>query len=425
MKKYLLILIPVVLFALIFIQGCENDYPEDIWNPNYTTKPTPVISDISPDTTYSGIGEITISGQNFSENVADITVYFNGLKGTVLSATATELQVKVPTLIADSVKIQIHVSGAYLFGEYGGTGVTDVPFVMVDALAKYKSIDATTIIAGLACDLNENIYSILSIPRGIIQLQHPDSATFVQYSPSPTQIGYGIKWGPGNHIYLVRKNKNIYRVFPDASSYEIWAKVDENVMDLDFDQNGNLYTAGKEGKIFAIAPSADTALVARYGIDFDIPLLRVYGGYVYSVHDYQGTDTTILNQSIWRNQILDANGTLGPNELVFDWDAYMGRFGPAITAIVVDENGIFYIGNNYENNSKNEAITKLDIASGTAEALYPQILKIGVNNLVWGNGNYLYINRYFAEGSDDTFTETRELLRLGMPVKSAPYYGRQ
>ena len=75
----------------------------------------------------------------------------------------------------------------------------------------------------------------------------------------------------------------------------------------------------------------------------------------------------------------------------------------------------------YDRNTQNEAITKLDIFSGTAEPLYPEILNAGVNNMVWGNTNFLYIHHYFLAGEE----ATRTLFRLAMPVNSAPYYGRQ
>ena len=436
MKNFYLTLLILALSMLLISTGCENDYPST--GPDYplTSGPTPIISDISPDSSYSGIGIITITGQYFSADISENRVFFDGEPGKVLLATETELEVQVPPLVEDSILIQLNVTGAFLYGEYGGRDSTfadsipprtipDVPFKLNDAIIKYLAVTEIITIGGLAVDPNENIYTILSSPQGIIQISEPDSTILPQYSSSPTSIGKGMRWGPAGYLYLVRKNKNIYRVLPGGGSYETFAKVSENLLDLDFDENGNLFAAGKDGLIFSITPSADTATVAHYDEDYDITVLRVYDGYLYSVLDYGGSDTTLVQRGIWRNQIVDANGTLGSNEFMFDWDAYAGKFGPDITDMVIDENGIFYLGNDYENNDDNEAITKLDIISGIAAPLYPEILEIGVNNLCWGNTNYLYIHRFYAEGLGDTYTETRELLRLAMPVNSAPYYGRQ
>jgi hypothetical protein len=425
MKKYITIIFTLILSTIFMQMGCENNYPDSIWDPSYSSKPTPIISDINPDTSYSGIGVVTITGQYFSANISENRIFFNGAVGKILSASETQLEVQVPNLVEDSILIQLNVKGAYLMGEYGGKNSTDVPFKLDDALIRYLAVDATKIISGLACDLNDNLYTVLNVPRGIVQISEFDSTNLPQYSTSPTQICYGMKWGPGGYLYLVRKNKNIYRILPGGGGYEIFAKVRENAYDLDFDQNGNLFVAGVDGLIYNITPSADSSTVAHYDPDYDITLLRVYDGYLYSVLEYGGDDTTLVQRGIWRNQIMDANGTLAANEFMFDWDTYVGKFGPGINAMVIDENGMFYLGNDYVNNDNDEAITKLDIFSGMAEPLYPEILKIGVNNLVWGTTNYLYIHRYFAEGAGDTFTETRELLRLAMPLNSAPYYGRQ
>ena len=313
-------------------------------------------------------------------------------------------------------------------GEYGNNP-GDIPFKLNDALIKYLYFDFTKTLSGLACDLNEYIYTNLNSPQSIIQITNPDSTYFPPYSSSPTIRAYGMKWGPGDQLYFVRKNKNMYRTLVGGGGTEIAGKVSENLYDLDFDQNGNILTAGKEGRIFSMTTAGDTATVAQYGEDYDITILRVYDGYLYSVLDYQGTDTTLVQRGIWRNQILDVNSTLGPNEFMFDWDTYAGKFGPQITAMVVDENGMFYLGSNFDNGimrDEDEAIIKLDVFSGIAEPLYPEILEAGTSNLVWGNTNYLYIHHYVAkEQTDGSIVYTRDLLRLSMPVNSAPYYGRQ
>jgi IPT/TIG domain-containing protein len=431
MKKYTIVILILLLSTILIQMGCENNYPDSIWDPNYSSKPTPVITDISPDSSYSGIGIVTITGQHFSADISENRVFIGGQPAIVLSASETSIEVQVPALVEDSLLIQVNVKGAYLLGEYG-KNPGDTPFKLNDALIRYLYFDFTKTLTGLACDQNEYIYTNLNSPRSIIQITNPDSTDFPQYSSSPTTRAYGMKWGPGAQLYLVRKNKNMYRTLVGGGGTEIVGKTSESLYDLDFDQNGNILTAGKEGRIFSMTTAGDTATVAQYGEDYDITVLRVYDGYLYSVLDYQGSDTTLVQRGIWRNQILDANSTLGPNELMFDWDTYAGKFGPRITAILVDENGMFYLGSNFDDGvmrQEDEAIIKLDIFSGITEPLYPEILGAGVNNLVWGNTNFLYIHHYDKEIVDPTDPEadvvTRSLLKLAMPLNSAPYYGRQ
>ena len=46
-KNYMLVIGLVAAFLLI--NGCENDYPESIWDPNYKSKPDPQISNVEPE----------------------------------------------------------------------------------------------------------------------------------------------------------------------------------------------------------------------------------------------------------------------------------------------------------------------------------------------------------------------------------------
>ncbi|WP_456443041.1 IPT/TIG domain-containing protein, partial [Caldithrix abyssi] len=82
----------IFIFALIFlhISGCKNDYPPSLWDPNFEAEPDPVITAIQPDSAFGGIGIITILGENFSADPRKNHVYFNGEKGEVLEASATE-----------------------------------------------------------------------------------------------------------------------------------------------------------------------------------------------------------------------------------------------------------------------------------------------------------------------------------------------
>jgi len=191
MKKYTIIVFILILGTVLIQMGCENNYPDDIWDPAYSSKPTPIINDISPDSSYSGIGIVTITGQHFSADVSENRVFVGGLPGKVLSSSETSLEVQVPALVGDSLLIQVNVKGAYLLGEYG-KNPGDTPFKLNDALIKYLSVDAIITIGGLACDPDDNIYTVLAIPRSIVKISEPDCTDLYEYSPSPTSKLSGI-----------------------------------------------------------------------------------------------------------------------------------------------------------------------------------------------------------------------------------------
>jgi hypothetical protein len=58
--------------------------------------PPPVITAVAPSVIAPG-GEVTITGSNFSPTAGHNVAFFDGVRGTIVSATSTELRVTVPT----------------------------------------------------------------------------------------------------------------------------------------------------------------------------------------------------------------------------------------------------------------------------------------------------------------------------------------
>ena len=48
MKKYITIILTLVLCTIFLQMGCENDYPDSLWPPSETYKPNPVINAVYP-----------------------------------------------------------------------------------------------------------------------------------------------------------------------------------------------------------------------------------------------------------------------------------------------------------------------------------------------------------------------------------------
>jgi hypothetical protein len=107
MKKILYkTLIALILLFVVFINGCADDPTASIQEYPSQNLPTPVLSTVEPSNqALAGITEITISGTNFSADSRNNRVYFNGIPGTILSGTTTQLVVKVPNVVADTVMV--------------------------------------------------------------------------------------------------------------------------------------------------------------------------------------------------------------------------------------------------------------------------------------------------------------------------------
>lgn len=409
MKKVIYGFNALLLGAIIilFFTGCETDYPPSLYDPDDQGKPNPIIISVEPaEGVYAGIDTITITGENFSPVIEENFVYFDGNKPVILSASVTELIVQAPVIKGDSLKIQVAVPGAHLFAEY-------YPYKIEFAAIEYGGIDEYSDAYGIACDTLENLYVSFG-PEGpdkIVKITTGEEE--IDYVPDAGGSYKAMKMGPGGYLYAAR-TKWIYQAPPDGGLIEKFTvRLPQSVNDLDFDLYGNIFVAAKKAIFYVKRDDASHETAANYD-DPSIILnsIRIFNGYVYVAGYYTGSDTTVVQKGIWRNEITSPDGDLGPTELVFDWGLYVGESGPNILAITFSEDGDMYIGAEDGN-----AITVLH-PDGDAEPLFPTILFPPATVFCWGNDQYLYVNRKSATPSE------QRLIRITMGKNGAPYYGR-
>ncbi|MBT3496773.1 MAG: IPT/TIG domain-containing protein [Candidatus Marinimicrobia bacterium] len=405
MNKKLLFLSITILFGVF--NGCNDaQYPEDIWEPDDQGNATPVITMISPsDSAFSGSDVITITGENFSENMDDILVYFNSELGELLSVSKTEIILSPPSLISDSVLIKVAIKGAFLFGEY------DRYYKLYPRMIKYGNFDPyEESLWGLEVDNDENVYVGLFIhPEGDIERLRPpnaerDSSFLHSVLPTPSSM----RIGPGNDMYYLDSFYPYIVKHNLSSGGPSFAAVPGNIADLDFDMNGNLYCGGSGNAIYTVQTDLTSVTSADYS-DINISTIRVYDNYVYvagtqSAGNADGSDFV----GIWRNQIISPEGALGEKELRVDWQE-VSNTSSKISCFTFDETGKIYISSNDET-----GILTIDIDSNST-LLYPKIISGPITKMTWGAGNYLYLNN---KGSSNG------IYRLELSVQGAPYYGR-
>ncbi|MCB0292819.1 MAG: hypothetical protein KDH97_21370, partial [Calditrichaeota bacterium] len=103
------------------------------------------------------------------------------------------------------------------------------------------------------------------------------------FAPLPSIViqANRLRVGADGYIYVVRNFARIYRVTLDGTSNEQFVNISgEREYDLDFDQNGNFYTAGNGDFLTVVYPDASFESVADYPGAF-IKVVRVVGNYVY------------------------------------------------------------------------------------------------------------------------------------------------
>ena len=396
----------IILSFIIFLISCEEPNKSDsIWDENDIGSSTPVISTVTPSqNAFAGIDTILISGSNFSENITENHVYFNGIQGTILSSTASSMVVITPNLVSDSVKITVSVQGAFIFGEYVNL------YSLTAAVVEYGPFDQFTDIYSLDLDRQENL---------LVSMDASPDAQFWQVNTQQDSSVWssalvkasGMKLGPNGSVYFVNYQRFLYRDeqgTPKENS-EIFKRLNGNATDLDFDEYGNLYLGGTGSTIDVVDVDNEDGLTDGVIEAIDLDTLDVIALKVHEQFLYMLTTNVSSNQIVYRAPILDNTGSLGELEIVFDWSTYTNREASAF-CMTLNESGDLFIGSNW-------GIQPLTIVqNGVASGFYNSILSEPINYMAWGNERYLYA---LSRGED-----SRKILRVDTRMMGSEYYGR-
>lgn len=405
--RQLALVLSQALIAWVLV-SCEVDAPVGIWPPDDSlTKSDPLILTVDPPGgAFSGIGEIVITGMNFSEDRNGNLVLIGGAQATVLTASPTSISVAAPVVTGDSVEISVAVIGAELLASL-------FPYRMEDAVISYGGFGEFDDVYGMAVDLDENLYVSLN----------PTERRIVKVTPNGDKSDYGtttfpkadaMKMGPGGVLYMAARRKPIYSMAAGGGSATVFASLGENAHDLDFDASGNIYGGGKGAKLFRVTPDKVVSEAAQYPDMVELNVIRVFDGHVYVAGRYTGTDLAVVQEGIWRNAIISAD-SLGPTELVIDWAAAVGAAGPRIMSLTFAGDGNMYVGANRES-AIYELLPPYD---GQPEPFYAKVTTPPGSVLSWGTGPFLYVNQRPDQAED------RQVLKVNMAKVGAPYFGRQ
>jgi len=188
-----------------------------------------------------------------------------------------------------------------------------------------------------------------------------------------------------------------------------WANVGEAVSYGDFDEYGNFYAGGEETDLITIKPDTTFGKLGLYTAD-TISCVRVYDQYVYLLVKPAAPDESNPAVAIWRHKIQNADGSLSARELVLDLSEMDFEAGTQVYDFTFSDDGILFIGT--DNSSP---LITYNVESNEQDIFYKGILPPAAHNLVWGNGDYIYV----AQGG-----ENWSLVRIDVGGQGAPYYGR-
>lgn len=394
----------LMMFLSLILISCSEDVTPSLW----VEKPkgeTPEITTLSPDDKgLAGVTEITITGQNFSSTKEHNIVYFNSAPGEILEASETQLLVRAPNLIADTVNVKIAVHGVELFSN-------NYSYKLVAAVSEHYPFKSFEQPYALTTDKTGNIYfSFVSgnVGAGIKKLSPSGEVT--DFAPKGGETFYnGIKYGADGKIYGVRNVRAIFQI-TEGEKPAVFKALDNGISlaDLDFDKNNNLWTGGKGGKIYSITPDK---VSKSFAFEQTVTSVRVYNDYLYVTAE-NGNE-----EAVWRFKINSADD-LGAAEKVFDYSSRYDASINSMTAITFAADGTMFIGTDGD-----QTILKVD-SNGNSTEWYPGLMEGPVLNMAWGNGSILYYSRGLTTNSNQEIVFSQQIIRVDMEMNGAPYHGR-
>ena len=394
--------------------GCKYDAPPSPFE-QAEKQPSiiPVISQVVPEVAGSA-SEITLIGKYFSPRIEDNSVYFNNVPVTIKAASDTEIVVYRPLVAGDSIVIKVVVNGAIGEGEFKY-------YKLENIMTTYGQFYKNDIILAIAFDKDENLYGLLRASTDNLIRLYASGLRDTSFHSTVTRFATDINVGPGGYIYIVRKRDQVYRVGSSGGDPEAWAKFPSStqVKRFDFDANGNMFGGGENSGLAVLRPDQTGVNFGIYK-RFYIEGVRVYNNYVYVLAQFKPVGKDTLNpqpSGIYRNPIISTDGQIDTNatELVLKW-AETGDYASSIFyGFAFSSDNLIYIGTNNIN-----PILSLNLDDNSQTPLYYGMISPPVNQIVWGNGNYMYL----LINSETSIDQGCQVLQINIAKPGAPYYGR-
>lgn len=391
----------LIILAAFLVTGCNEDPNpglDDLISPSTTP---PSISTIEPSSGgLAGITVLTINGSNFSSDQSKNAVFFNGVKGEVLSATSTQLKVRPPNVISDSVQVKASVFKVENFSNI-------VFYKLAPAAVEIFKFDPANSGTpyGITVDANENVYtSVAKQTNAGIYKVDPQGTLSLWARKDAESFFNSLTMGPSDVIYATRRVRAIFQVsegIPSSTYATYTASIGGTASDSDFDQNLNLWV-GANGNILSITPAK---VIQAFPFDGNINAIKIFNGAIYAVAASNN------QQILWKVPIISADN-IGTPEVYFNFTSEVDSV-IKLNDISIAADGDIYIGTD----AKKDPIYVIH-PDKSFEQLYPGIIKSTVNSLCWGTGNYLYMTRNLS----NDFTQT--IIRIDMEKPGAPYFGR-
>lgn len=399
MKKiYNILTVLLGLTIFVFIPGCAEDPEPSLYDLVKPSGAAPTITSItsSTSTPLAGFSILTINGSNFSDKVDENFVFFNGVKGTVLSAAVNRLEVRTPAnVFGDSVRIRVtvhkneNISNTFIYA------IQNPIFIPFPFDPKVGDVP-------WAVTVRTNGDLLVSLDgKGIKKIS---GGTMSDFIPKGAESYWNtIKVTPSGDVYAARNLRGIWKLQQDTPPpVSPWAltPTGTRVWDFDWDSNQNVWAVGNNNVIIKVKPDLTTT---TYNFTANLRTVRFFNGYLYVA----GAKDNL--EKVWRFPI-NSSGDLGSEEEYLNFSA---RY-PAviINTMTFASDGTLYLGTN----KKNDPIIEVKPDKSVSD-FYPGVIPASdVLSFYWPLGEYLYFIRK-ADTRDQT------VIRVNMLKNGAPNFG--
>jgi hypothetical protein len=409
MSKRTILLVLAALAAGLILGGCTKDM-QSIYDPVYNGGATPHVTAVNPPSNgLAAVTEITLTGTNFSATAGQNIVYFDATPATIVSESATQIVVKAPNLVKDSIKVRVAV---FKVDSLSNTTYFSLAAPVLD----FGNVTAGTEPWGSAINATNNLF--VSFKNDSVYKYALDGKTKSGYSTPLTGNRYtSLKFGPGGVLYGVRLIQVIYSIPQAPTAAAVWANLGAGVkaQDIDFDPQYNIWVCGNNLNVYRVTPAKNIKSFSSPGY---LRSVRVFvsGGqqYIY----FGGYVLPDSAEMVIRYPYYPTGDSLGARQVVFNYTTSpLYTAGKGIYAITFSAAGDLFIGTD-----DTDPIVVIP-AGGAAQIFDEGVLGPTLGIFAWGPGATLYAIQ--GASSNGALTAGEKIKAINTLLTSAPYYGLQ
>jgi len=371
-----------LLFAIstfAFIAGCKYDIAEPMWDRPYTAPATPKINSVNPASiAKAGDNYIRIYGENLVQGDDSTDVYFGGNKVDVLYMSKDSLVIRRPGLVLDTCTINVAPRKALVEAKYG-------PYQITKVIDRYGNFLENQALNTLLADNAENLY-VFTLSKTLYKCTptgQKDSLTSALRTVTDALLG------PDGNIYYFGDSRIIDRINLITNTTARWTQLpavsgfNRAVKCGDIAANGYMYVGGNKTDLLGVnfnTPATIKPAGIYTAATDDIVSIRVHNGYV-----YVASRTTIGPVKIARH-IINADGTVGVEELILDLNDFPDYATALVTSINFDINGTMYLSLDDQN-----SLLIIDQATNKPDVFYKGLIRPYCKKAVYGKQNFMYL----------------------------------